>query len=149
MKIEYALAELQHYIYTHVMVQGGPNPQLCVFLTKLLDFMDDLYAAIRYPERTAEHLERIEQEVQALSFHIIESLAVWLATSLNDEKFQIHLRHQGRQLLVLVAKAKPLPDKLSAKEIVLRGIADVIRSLKAANPKLAYPDVKDAKNNVL
>lgn len=149
MTIESTLAELQHSVYTHVMVQGGPSPQLCVFLTKLLDFMNDLYAAARYQERTKEYLERVDQEVQALSFHIIESLAVWLATSLDDEKFQLHLRNQGRQLLVLLAKVRQLQDKISAKNVLLRAIADVIRSLKAANPKLAYPDVKDAKNNIL
>lgn len=149
MTIQIALNELQHSVYTHVMVQGGPNPQLCVFLTKLLDFMDDMYAATQNPNGAPVRLERVETEVKALSFHIIESLAVWLATSLDDEKFQLHLRHQGRQLLVLIAKTKPLPDKIAAKDIILRGIADVIRSLKVANPKIAYPDVKDAKNNVL
>lgn len=144
-----ALDELQHSVYTHVMIQGGPNPQLCVFLTKLLDCMDDLYAATQFEDSRAARLVDVEAEASALAFHIIESLAVWLAVSVDSDKFPAHLQNQGRQLLVLVAKVKKLPDKLAAKGVILRAIADMIRSLKAANPKIAYPDVKDAKSNVL
>jgi hypothetical protein len=149
MTIRIALDELQHSVYTHAMIQGGPNPQLCVFLTKLLDFLDDVYAACQYEDSRSARLADVEVEIIALSFHIIESLAVWLATSVNDDKFPAHLRHQGQQLLILIAKVKQLPDKLAAKDIVLRAIADMIRSLKAANPNIAYPDVKDAKSNIL
>jgi len=149
MTIHTTLNDLQHSVYTHVMIQGGPNPQLCVFLTKLLDFMDDLYAANQSSTDMDARIASVEAEVKALAFNIIESLAIWLATSVDDPKFSDHLQHQGRQLLILVAEARKLPDKLIAKDVVLRAIASMIRSLKVDNPKLAYPDIKDVRNNVL
>jgi hypothetical protein len=149
MAIQTTLDELQHSVYTHIMIQGGPNPQLCVFLTKLLDFMDDLYAATQNQENQQARLERVETECAALAFHIIESLAVWLAVSLDDAKFPAHIQNQGKQLLVFVAKAKQLTDKLAAKDLVLHAIADLVRTLKATNAAIQYPPIKDVKNNIL
>jgi len=150
-----ALVELQHSVRTHIIVQAGPNPQLCVFLVKLLDIIDDLNVAVHEPtgDETRGHikdmrLQRVEEECRTLAFCIIESLAVWLATSMDNKNLPAHAEDCGKQLLVLVAKARALDDKIAAKTLVLYGLADAMRVLKA-HINVPYPDITDSKNNVV
>lgn len=141
-----ALKELKHSVYTHLLLQGGPNPQLCVFLSKLLDIMDDMNIAII--NKTASP-ERAEQEILDLSFHIIESLVIWLTSSLDDKKTPPHVGDKLQNLLLLVSRSRKFPDRIAAKNIVLRGLAELIRILKEDNPKIQFPDIKDSKDNIL
>lgn len=146
--IDRALKELKHSVYTHLILQGGPNPQLCVFLTKLLDCMDDMNAVIHNGRHTA-HAERLEQELLNLSFHIIESLAVWLANSLDEKKAPAHIYSKAQNLLLLTAKTRKYPDRIASKNIVLRGIADMVKTIKSNNPNIQMPDIRDAQDNIL
>lgn len=152
-----SLAELKHSIYMHVLLQGGPSPQLSVFLVKLLDLIDDFYVALNNEQEQEQRLERIEQECGVLSFHIIESLALWLQQAIDVEKvkaktrgeiFPISAASHGDQLLILVGKSRSLPDKKAAKSAVLRGIAEAFRALQSYT-KDKYPEIRDIKNNVL
>jgi len=143
-----ALVELQHSVRTHIIVQAGPNPQLCVFLVKLLDIIDDLNVAVHEPADKEDRLQRVEGECRTLAFCIIESLAVWLAQSMDDKNLPTHVEDCGKQLLVLVSKARALDDKIAAKTFILYGLADAIRVLKK-HINVPYPDITDSKNNIV
>jgi len=152
-----SLAELKHSIYTHVLLQGGPSPQLSVFLVKLLDVVDDLYNALENEGNRKTCLARVEKECADLSFHVIESLAIWLQRSFDermikaqakDETFPDNVKAHADQLLVLVGRSRGLPDKRAAKNAVLRGIAEALRALQSYT-KSTYPEIRDLKNNLL
>lgn len=152
-----SLAELKHSIYTHVLLQGGPSPQLSVFMVKLLDMIDDLYEALGNEANKQACLDRVEKECADISFHVIESLAIWLQRSIDDrknkataknEKFPDNITANADQLLVLVGRSRGLPDKRAAKNAVLRGIADTLRALQSFT-KSTYPEIRDLKSNLL
>lgn len=152
-----SLAELKHSIYTHVLLQGGPSPQLSVFLVKLLDVVDDLYNALENEGNRKACLARVEKECTDLSFHVIESLAIWLQRSFDermmkaqakDEAFPDNVKAHADQLLILVGRSRSLPDKRAAKNAVLRGIAEALRALQSYT-KSTYPEIRDLKNNLL
>lgn len=144
-----SLAELKHSVYMHTLLQGGPSPQLSVFLVKLLDVIDDFYTALDDPELRDARLARIESECAGLSFYIIESLALWLQKAINEgENYPASVVSHGDQLLILIGKCRNLPDKKAAKNAVLCGIADAFRALQKYT-KSTYPEIRDAKNNLL
>jgi hypothetical protein len=152
-----SLAELKHSVYMHVTLQGGPSPQLSVFLVKVLDLVDDFYVALDNEKEREQRLARIEQECASLSFHIIESLALWLQKAFDERKgkaenrgdiFPSSVSMHGDNLLVLIGKSRNLPDKKIAKNAVLRGIAEALRALQSYT-KSSYPEIRDVKNNLL
>jgi len=151
------LAELKHSVYTHVTLQAGPSPQLSAFLVKLLDTTDDLCGIIDGKQDREVALKRINEECALLAFHVIEALAVWLQRVVDDRKakarsrgenFPENVQHCSDGLMVLVGRTRSFPDKLAAKNAVLRGIAEVLRALQTYT-KSTYPEIRDVKNNLL
>jgi len=144
-----SLAELKHSVYMHTLLQGGPSPQLSVFLVKLLDIIDDFYMALADPELHNARLARIESECAGLSFYIIESLALWLQKAIDEgDNYPASVVLHSDRLLILVGKSRSLSDKKAAKNAVLHGIAEAFRALQKYT-KSTYPEIRDVKNNLL
>lgn len=141
--------ELKHSVLTHMKMLGGPNPQLCVHLVKLLDMFDDLEASIEHPELKETHLARVNSETTATAFHVIESLAIWMVNAVEHCELNDQLQTRRETLLTTVAKAKSMPNKIVGKNIVLQAIADTIREWKKLNTQVNFPDIKDSKGNLL
>ncbi len=139
------LEELKHSIRTHLAIMQGPSPQLAVFLVKLVDFIEDTDDTRR------------KSEMSKLSFSIVEAVALFVQQSIDQRAIQAAAKgHQfpptiqikGDNLLVMIGKARQLPDKIAAKNALLKEIAEALRSLSTYT-KARYPDMTDVAGNIL
>jgi hypothetical protein len=139
------LEELKHSIKTHLVIMNGPSQQLCVFLIKLIDLLED------------QEPIRKRKEMEALIFAIVEAVALHVQDSVDvrgrqaaarGQTFPVHIQHQANNLLVIVGKSRGLPEKLVAKIAVLREVADTLRALSSFT-KAKYPDITDVAGNIL
>lgn len=123
-------------------VMRGPTPQLAVLLIKVIDFLED----------TDD--ERRQKEMAVLSFTIVEALVLQIGQLIercaekDGPKFPAHLLAKSDGLLALLGKSRRLPDRLVAKDAVLRGIAEALRAF-GAYAKVEYPTITDSKGNIL
>ncbi len=139
------LEELKHSIRTHLAIMQGPSPQLTVFLIKLVDFLED------------KDETRRKTEMAKLAFAIVEAVALFVQGSIDQRAAQAATKgHQFPQsvqvksdnLMVVVGKARQLPDKIIAKGALLKEIAEALRSLSTYT-KARYPDITDVMGNIL
>jgi hypothetical protein len=139
------LEELKHSIRTHLVIMQGPSPQLTVFLVKLIDFLED------------KDDTRRKSEMAKLAFAIVESVALFVQQSIDQratqaaakgDQFPASIQNKGDNLLVVIGKARQLPDKIAAKSALLKEIAEALRSLSTYT-KARYPDMTDVMGNIL
>lgn len=132
-------AELKHSIKMHMMVADGPSPQLCVFLTKPIDWLED-------PDD-----ERKIKEVASLAYAIVEAIALLVHKAIDvrhqqlthaNKPFPATLRRKGDQLLVVVGKTRGLSDKIVAKHAVMTEVASAIKAYAEFN-KTKCPTLQD------
>jgi len=135
--------ELKHSIHIHKLIMGGPTPQLAAYLVKTVDFL----------ENSDEHLK----EIGALSYSIAEAVAVHVQRSVDDRaaraeehgiNFPPQVQKQGDNIFILMGKVRSSSDKSEAKIVLLRGVADALRSL-ATFTKASYPTIMDARGKQL
>lgn len=140
-----AVEELKHSIQLHIILMTDMTKQLGQFLLKLIDFIDD------------NNITRRNAEMYKLSYLIIETLAVFVHQSIDDRadkaaeqgiNFPPRIKQAGDNLLVVIGKTRGHDDKIVAKNIVLRAIADALRELSAFT-KAKYPTITDSKRNEL
>jgi len=153
-----ALKELKHSMQLHLMMYQGPNNQLCIYGLKSIDFIDKLYLILAMtPDKAKEELEKLETEISSLAFSIVEALALFIQRSVDERKakannqgleFPENIRQKGDEILVMLGKSRGLPDKIAAKNAVLKGMADTLRALSTFT-KATYPDLRDSAGNVL
>lgn len=139
------LEELKHSVRIHLIVNAGATAQLAVFLVKIIDFLED------------EDDVRRRAEMAKLSFAIVEAVALFVQQSIDQrasqaaakgQVFPVQVQHKGDNLLVVVGKARQLPDKIVAKQGLLKEVAEALRSLTTYT-KASYPEILDAKGNIL
>ena len=135
------LAELKHSIRTHLVVMGGPTPQLAVFLTKIIDFLED------------KNVERYCVEMARLSLVIVEAVALHVQQSIDaraakDPNFPSSIRNKSDNLLVIVGKSRGLEDKMVAKGAILKEVAETLRALSTYT-KSKYPSITTADGKLL
>ena len=113
--------------------------QLCSFLIKLIDFMEDTDS------------QRKTQEMIALSFSIIEGMSLYVQRSMDEraEKAKISgnafppsVQQASDDILVVVGKVRSLDDKKQAKYAVLRTVNHALKELSAYT-KAQYPQLTD------
>lgn len=145
MQIEDSIAELKHSVKTHLLIMAGPSQQLCAFLLKVIDFLDD-------PDLT-----RVKEEIINLSYLIIEGLALYLNRVVQDkldkaksnkEDVPHNLIQSADNLLIVVGKSRNIEDKISAKNALLTCMADLLRQLEAYT-KSKYVTLADSRGNKL
>jgi hypothetical protein len=153
-----SLEELKHSIRLHLLLQAGPTPQLCVFLVKVFDFIDDLYKVLALADGHREELlEKIAKEMDVVSFSIVETIALFVQRSIDDRMTKAasqgqtapeSVRRHGDEIFMTLGKCRGLPDKIAAKNMLLKGVAEALRAL-ATFTKASYPEIRDSKDTVL
>lgn len=137
------LDELKHSINLHWTVLGGPTPQLAAFMVKVLDFLED-------PDKH-------QRDMSVLSYSIAEAVALYVQRSVDDRAaraenqgitFPQQVKKQGDNILILMGRVRSQEDKAEAKLVLLRGVADALRSL-ATFTKAVYPAIIDARGQKL
>lgn len=135
------MRELKHSIRMHLLIMAGPSPQLCAFLVKTIDFIEDV------------DLDRRRTEMLALSFYIIEAIGIYIQKSIDVRAAKMpempeHVKHRGDEILVIIGKSRGIPDKIAAKNAVLRTVAEALDAL-GSFMKTTYPTMFDSKGNPL
>lgn len=142
---EIALRELKHSIRMHLVLMAGPTQQLCSFLVKIIDFFED------HDEK------RRDLEMLALSFYIIEGIALFVQQSVDEraakakemgQDFPHRIKLASDNILIMVGKSRSSEDRITAKYVVLRSVADALRELSTFT-KAIYPQITDSSGNVL
>lgn len=141
-----ALAELKHSIMTHLVIMGGPSQQLCAFLVKTIDFIED------------SDDRRRSDEIMLLAYSIAEAIAVRIVQSIETkvsmaERDMKNIPDQVwssvKTLLDKIDETRQMQDKCSAKTILLETIGhelDALSWLVGAYPTI-YNDKGEKLNN--
>lgn len=144
-RMQSAFKELKHSIRTHLLIMAGPTQQLCSFLIKLIDFMED------------GDNERKVSEMETLSFNIVEGMALYVQRSIDeraekakatDNPFPAAVQQAADEILVMVGKTRNHADKTQAKYAVLQSVGVALKTLGNVT-KAQYPQFTDANGNVL
>lgn len=139
------LEELKHSIRIHLMVMGGATSQLAVFLVKLIDLIEDA-DPVRKNEETAKLAFAL---VEATALHVQQSVDARAAQAITRRQpFPTSLQAKSDNLLIIIGKSRGLPDKIVAKNAVLKEVAETLRALSNYT-KARYPDMTDVSGNIL
>jgi hypothetical protein len=135
-----AIQELKHSIEIHIMIMGGPSPELAVFLLKIIDFLED------------DDQERLDKEMNYLAFAIVEAIAIHVQKHIDKRRDEIRKRggdfpeavaKKNGDILIAIGKARHIEDKVEAKIFVLQAIADALRELSTVT-KSTYPTITNS-----
>lgn len=141
--------ELRHSVHMHLTIMNGPTQQLAVFLAKTLDFIPD-------GDKQFDQAS-INADMKVLSYNIVEALALHIQRSVDDRasraqqqgsKFPMSVRQKGDEILVVIGKTRSSEDQVSAKNAVLKAIADALHALSSVT-KAKYPDIRTARGMIL
>ena len=139
------LRELKHSVRIHILLHAGPSPQLAAFLVKTIDFLED-----------KDPIQR-KQEMLDLAFNMIEAIAVYTQRTFDDRiqkgakqgrEASSELKARGDNILVVLGKSRSLPDRIAAKNAVLRVTAEAMDAL-GVFMQATYPTLHDSVGNPL
>jgi hypothetical protein len=140
-----SLLELKHSIKIHMLIMAGPSQQLCAFLIKTIDLLED------------EDQDRKQQETLQLAFNIIEAVAIHVQQSIDSRAKQAkeksnpmpeHIRINSDNILITLGRARGHDDKRAAKNAILASIAKALDDLSTFTGS-GYPVIFDADGNIL
>jgi len=139
------IAELKHSIRIHLLIMAGPSQQLCAFLVKVIDLVEDT------------DIKRRKAETLQLSFCIIEAIAVHTQKAI-DARYEVSkkksatmpesVRIYSDEIMIMVGKARSFDDKVAAKNSVLQIIAKAFDALGTFS-KCTYPTLFDSSGTKL
>jgi len=121
-----ALAELKHSIMTHLVIMGGPSQQLCAFLVKTIDFIED------------SDDRRRSDEIMLLAYSIAEAIAVRIVQSIEAKvsKAERDIKNIPDQvwssvnaILNKIDETRQMQDKCSAKALLLETVGHELDAL--------------------
>lgn len=137
--------ELKHSIRAHLLIMAGPSQQLCAFLVKTIDLVED------------DNAERRQQETMALAFNIIEAVAIHVQQAI-DARAKIareksnpmpeNIRAYSDQILIALGKARGHTDKSAAKTAILAAVGKALDALGTFTGAV-YPTLFDIGGNKL
>lgn len=140
-----AINELKHSIRVHLLIMAGPSQQLCAFLVKTIDLIED------------SDLDRKQQETIQLSFNIIEAVAIHVQQAI-DARAKIakeksnpmpeNVRAYSDQILIALGKARGHTDKSAAKTSILASVGKALDALGTFTGAV-YPTLFDIGGNKL
>lgn len=137
--------ELKHSIRTHLLIMAGPSQQLCAFLVKTVDFIEDT------------DLPRRKTEMLGLAFNIIEAIGIHVQKHIDTQASKAveqgrelpqSVKNRGNEILVVIGKSRSISDKIAAKGAVLKAMAEAMDAL-GVFMKATYPTIFDSKGNPL
>jgi len=124
--LEIAISELKHSIKIHLLIMAGPSQQLCAFLVKTIDLLED------------DDIQRKKQETLLLAFSIVEAIAVHVQQAI-DARGQVaknkgnhmpeNVRSYSDNILITLGQVRGLNDKRVAKTAVLVAIGKALDAL--------------------
>lgn len=139
------IGELKHSIRIHLLIMAGPSQQLCAFLVKVIDLVEDT----DIPRRQAETLQ--------LSFNITEAIAIHVQQAI-DARDKVskqkgnpmpeNIRKHADEIMIAVGRARSHMDKVEAKNSVLQAVAKALDALGSFT-KAVYPTLFDSAGNKL
>lgn len=140
-----SVAELKHSIRIHLLIMAGPSQQLCAFLVKTIDLIED------------NDVERKQQETLLLAFNIVEAIAIHVQQAI-DARAKIakeksnpmpeNVRVCSDQILIALGKARGHTDKSEAKTAILSSIGKALDALSTFTGAV-YPTIFDINGNKL
>lgn len=140
-----SLTELKHSIRIHLLIMAGPSQQLCAFLVKTIDLIED------------EDKDRKQQETIALAFNIVEAIAIHVQQAI-DARAKIakeksnpmpeNVRVFSDQILIALGQARGHANKSEAKTAILSAIGKALDALGTFTGAV-YPTIFDINGNKL
>lgn len=139
------LDELKHSIRLYLLVMNGPTQQLCLYLLKCVDFIDDT-------EAIKEKYASTSQEMFNLSYSIIEGMSVYIHRHIDDllkeNKLPKKIQPEADEILIMIGKTRSLDDKVAAKDALLSSVAKALRAVTNTNGT-KYPQITNSNGVVL
>lgn len=140
-----ALHELKHSIRLYLLVMNGPTQQLCLYLLKCVDFIDE-------DDAVKEKHANTEKEMFDLSYSIIEGMSVYVHRHIDDlfkeNKLPKNIQQDVDEILIMIGKTRSLDDKSVAKDALLSSVAKALRCVSNANGT-KYPNITNSSGVTL
>lgn len=139
------IAELKHSIRIHLLVMAGPSQQLCAFLVKVIDLVEDE----DIPRRKAETLQLAFNVTEAIAIHTQQ--AIDARNRVSKEKgimMPENVRKHADEIMIAVGKARSHPNRIEAKNSILAAIGKALDALETFT-KAIYPTIFDSAGNKL
>ena len=139
------IEELKHSIRIHLLIMAGPSQQLCAFLIKVIDLVED------------EDLPRRKAETLGLAFNIVEAIAIHTQQAIDarnvvskekNAPMPASVRQHADEIMIVVGKARSHPDKVEAKNSVLAVVGKALDALGSFTGAI-YPTIFDSARNKL
>ena len=139
------ITELKHSIKIHLLIMAGPSQQLCAFLVKTIDLIED------------NDQQRKEQETLQLAFNVIEAVALHVQQAIDARaKIALHknnpmpenVRVCSDQILISLGNTRSNKNKSEAKTALLTSIGQALDLLSSFTGAI-YPTIYDINGNKL
>jgi hypothetical protein len=139
------IEELKHSIRIHLLIMAGPSQQLCAYLIKVIDLVEDT----DIPRRKTETLQLAFSIVEAVAIHTQQAIDArnQVSKQKNNPMPEAVYRYAD-ELLVVVGQARSHPDKIEAKNSVLAVVGKALDALGTFTGS-TYPTVFDSAGNRL
>ena len=138
--------ELKHSIKAHLLINGGPSQQLCAFLVKVIDLVED------------NDQNRKKAETIGLAFNIVESVGLHVQQAIDarhktskmkgDGLMPEAIRKHSDNILVAIGQARGFDDKSKGKTAILAAVGKALEAL-GSYTKAVYPTLFDIEGNKL
>lgn len=137
--------ELKHSIKAHLLINGGPSQQLCAFLVKVIDLIEDSDQA----RKKIETLGLAFNVVEAVGLHVQQAIdARHQVSQKSNQVMPENVRKHSDEILIAIGKARGFDDKSKAKTCILSAVGKSLDSLGTFT-KAIYPTLFDIDGNKL
>lgn len=139
------ITELKHSIRIHLLVMAGPSQQLCAFLVKVIDLVEDE----DLPRRKAETLQLAFNVTEGIAKHVQEAIdARDRVAKQTGKPMPENVRRHADEIMIAVGKARSHPNRIEAKNSVLAAIGKGLDALGTFTTA-TYPTIFDSAGNKL
>lgn len=137
--------ELKHSIKAHLLINGGPSQQLCAFLVKVIDLVEDSDQG----RKKSETLSLAFSVVEAVGLHVQQAIdARHQVSQKSNQVMPDNIRKHSDEILIAIGKARGFDDKSKAKTCILSAVGKSLDALGTFT-KAIYPTLFDIDGNKL
>lgn len=139
------ITELKHSIKIHLLIMAGPSQQLCAFLVKTIDLIED------------DDQQRKQQETLQLAFNIVEAVALHVQQAIDarakvaqqkNNPMPENVRAFSDKILISLGNTRSHQEKSEAKTVLLASIGQALDALSSFTGAV-YPSIYDINGNKL